>query len=210
VNELSSKNVCKTDRIAQLKIAGQEISTPGEIAETFNSYFSNIGEKLASEIPPSQHEPSFYLKPTYKSFSLQAPQVDTVYQPLSGIDERKSEGLDKIPNKLLKIAATVIAPSLTGIFAASIRTGIFPYEWKASRVMPIFKSGTKSDPGNYRPISVIPCVAKIFEKIIFDQLYGYFDGNSLLPTCQSGFRSFHSTLTALLEATLMVNTFFPS
>jgi hypothetical protein len=61
---------------------------------------------------------------TYKSFSLQAPQVDTVYQPLSGIDERKSEGLDKIPNKLLKIAATVIAPSLTGIFAASIRTGI--------------------------------------------------------------------------------------
>ena len=54
VNELSSKNVCKTNRIAQLKIAGQEISTPGEIAETFNSYFSNIGEKLTSDIPPSQ------------------------------------------------------------------------------------------------------------------------------------------------------------
>ena len=85
---MSSKNVCKTNRIAQLKIAGQEISTPGEIAETFNSYFSNIGEKLASEIPiPSEHEPNFDLKPTDKSFSLQAPQVDTVYQPLSGIDE---------------------------------------------------------------------------------------------------------------------------
>ena len=54
VNELSSKNVCKTNRTAQLKIAGQEISTPGEIAETFNSYFSNIGEKLISDIPPSQ------------------------------------------------------------------------------------------------------------------------------------------------------------
>ena len=79
--------------------------------------------------------------------------------------------------------------------------GIFPYEWKASRLTPIFKSGTKSDPGNYRPISVIPCVAKIFEKIIFDQLYWYLGGNSLLTTCQSGFRSFHSTLTALLEAT---------
>jgi hypothetical protein len=66
VNELSSKNVYKTNRIAQ------EISTPGEIAETFNSYFSNIGEKLASEIPPSEHEfePSFYPKPTDKSFSL--------------------------------------------------------------------------------------------------------------------------------------------
>jgi hypothetical protein len=69
--------VCKTNRIAQLKIAGQEISTPGELAETFNSYFSNIGEKLASEIPPCEHEPSFDLKPTDKSFSLHAPQVDT-------------------------------------------------------------------------------------------------------------------------------------
>ena len=68
VNELSSKNVCKTNRITRLKMAGQEISTPGEIAETFNSYFSNIGIKLASEIPPSEHEPSFYLKLTDKSF----------------------------------------------------------------------------------------------------------------------------------------------
>ena len=98
---MSSKNVCKTNRTAQLKIAGQEIFTPVEIAETFNSYFSNIGERRASKIPPSEHEPSFYLKPTEKSFSLQAPQLDTVYQPLSGIDERKSEGLDNIPNELL-------------------------------------------------------------------------------------------------------------
>ena len=72
---------------------------------------------------------------------------------------------------------------------------------QADRVALIFKSGTKSDPGKYRSISVIPCVAKIFEKIIFDQLYGYLDCNSLLNTCQSGFRSFHNTLTALLEAT---------
>ncbi|CAB3999839.1 Hypothetical predicted protein [Paramuricea clavata] len=104
-------------------------------------------------------------------------------------------------NKFLKIAASVIAPSLTGIFTASINTGIFPYEWKASRVTPVFKSGTRNNPGNYRPISIIPCVAKIFEKIIFDQLHGYLDSNNLLNTCQSGFRPFHSTLTALLEAT---------
>ena len=85
--------------------------------------------------------------------------------------EVQYDGLDNIPNKFLKIAASVIAPSLTGIFTASINTGIFPYEWKASRVTPVFKSGTRNNPGNYRPISIIPCVAKIFEKIIFDQLY---------------------------------------
>ncbi|CAB3995262.1 Hypothetical predicted protein, partial [Paramuricea clavata] len=113
----------------------------------------------------------------------------------------KSAGLDNIPNKFLKIAASVIAPSLTGIFTASINTGIFPYECKASRITPVFKSGTRNNPGNYRHISIIPCVANIFEKIIFDQLHGYLDSNNLLNTCQSGFRTFHSTLTALLEAT---------
>jgi retron-type reverse transcriptase len=68
-------------------------------------------------------------------------------------------------------------------------------------VSPIFKSGAKTDPSNYRPISVIPVVAKIFEKIFFDQLYEYLKTNKLLSPCQSGFRSMHSTLTALIEAT---------
>ena len=64
---------------------------------------------------------------------------------------------------------------------------------------PIFKNGSKSDLNNYRPIFVIPTVAKIFEKIIYDQLYQYLNDNGLLNSGQSGFRSLHSTLTALLE-----------
>ncbi len=90
---------------------------------------------------------------------------------------------------------------MTGIFSASIRTGIFPNEWKASRVTPIFTSGPKSNPSNYRPISIIPAIAKIFEKIISDQLYEYLNTNEILTSCQSGFRSLHSTVTAMLEAT---------
>jgi hypothetical protein len=104
---------------------------------------------------------------------LQTPTVDTVHRFLSTIDEKKYVGLDKIPNKLLKLAADVIAPSLIRIFATSIHTGIFPFELKASRVSPIFKRGAKTDPSDYRPISVIPVVAKIFEKIIFYQLHEY-------------------------------------
>ena len=120
---------------------------------------------------------------------------------LKTIDEKKSPGLDKIPNKLLKTAADVIAPSLTEIFAKSIYTGIFPNEWKEARVSPIYKNGAKREPSNYRPISVIPTVSKIFEKIVFDQLNKYFNGNNLLTSCPSGFRSLRSTVTALLEAT---------
>jgi hypothetical protein len=83
---------------------------------------------------------------------------------LKTIDEKKSVDLDKIPNKLLKMAADVIAPSLTDIFGKSIHTGIFPYEWKEARVSPMYKNGAKHEPSNYRPISVIPTVSKIFEK----------------------------------------------
>ena len=90
---------------------------------------------------------------------------------------------------------------MTEIFAKSIYTGIFPSQWKEARVSPIYKNGTKREPSNYRPISVIPKVSKIFEKIVFDQFNKYFNDNNLLTSCQSGFRSLHSTVTALLEAT---------
>ena len=66
---------------------------------------------------------------------------------------------------------------------------------------PVFKQGERSDLNNYRPISVIPVVAKVFERIIYDQLYDYFTVHKLISSHQSGFRPLHSTVTALLEAT---------
>ena len=78
-------------------------------------------------------------------------------------------------------------------------TGISLSDWKLDKVSPIFENGSKSDLNNYRPISVIPTVAKIFDKIIYDQLYQYLNENGLLHSGQSGFRSVHSTLTALSE-----------
>ena len=95
------------------------------------------------------------IKPTDKTFSLQTPSVDTVYKLLTKLNDRKATGLDRIPCKLLKMAANTVAPSLTGIFEKSICTGIFPTEWKLARVTSVFKKGIKSDLTNYRPTSVI-------------------------------------------------------
>ena len=65
---------------------------------------------------------------------------------------------------------------------------------------PIFKNGSKPDLNNYRPIYIVPAVAKIFEKIVYDQLYHYLNENGLLNNCQSGFLSLHScTLATLLQ-----------
>ena len=106
---------------------------------------------------------------TETTFSLKPPTVNTGYRKLKTINEKKASGLDKIPCKLSKPAAEIAAPSLTQIFGKIISTGIFPTEWKSA--MPIFKKGRKDNMDNYRPILVILVIAKIFEKLIFDQLY---------------------------------------
>ena len=80
-------------------------------------------------------------------------------------------------------------------------SGIFPDDWKCARVIPLFKQGDSSDLNNYRPISVISVVAKVFERIVYDQLYNFLSTEGIISDQQSGFRSLHLTVSALLEAT---------
>ena len=200
INDLQSR-LNKSTNVSEINIGDQTFSSPGDIAEAFNRHFANIGENLARKIPETDIDPLSYLDRTDKSFAFEQIETHKVSKLLNKIDSKKATGLDKIPSKLLKLAADIVSPSLTCIFNASIATGIFPDEWKKARVSPVFKKGTKSDPNNYRPISVIPVVSKIFEKLIYDQVYQYLTANDILTNCQSGFRSLHSTLSALLEAT---------
>ena len=109
----------------------------------------------------------------------------------------KATGLHDIPNKALKNCAEKITPSLSYIFHLSVRTRIFPDGFKIAKVAPVFKNGDKGDPGNYRPTSVLPTIAKVFEKLIYNQLYSHFLKNRLLRNEQYRFRSLHSTALAL-------------
>jgi hypothetical protein len=112
INEVSSKHSSKTKKLSEIRLGEQVITSPIEISEAFNNYFSTVGSNLASDIVLTENGPEYYLKPTNSMFSLKTPSVDTVYKLLTKIGEKKSVGLDKIPSKLLKIAADVVAPSL--------------------------------------------------------------------------------------------------
>ena len=120
---------------------------------------------------------------------------------LHGLSASKTSGMDQISARILKIASHIIVPSLTSIFNQSIRTGLFPTDWKSTKVTPIYKSGERCKMSNYRPISVISIVARIMEKLIHNQIYEYLIKSNLLSISQHGFRPLHSTCTALLDIT---------
>ena len=113
----------------------------------------------------------------------------------------KSAGADGIANHILKIGLPIISESLCDIFSLSIATGVFPNNWKIARVAPIFLTGQTDDRSNYRPLSVLLFVSRVFEKLIYNQLYDYLDGNKLLFPKQCGFRSLHLVATCLLKCT---------
>ena len=201
INELSSRKSCTNRNITEMKTDNETINSAPEIAEAFNNFFTSIGPNLASKLSPSDIDPESYLQPAKTAFSLRALSVTTVCELLSQLDEKKAMGLDGVPCKLLKLASSVIGPSLTEIFNSCVDAETFPHEWKIAKVTaPIFKKGSKSV-NNYRPISVLPIALKLFEKIVYQQLYDYLDKNEFLNIYQFGFRSLHSTMTALLETT---------
>ena len=124
--------------------------------------------------------------------------VGCIYSKIFKAKAGKSTGLDKISNKLLKAAGETIIGSLSQIFNLSIDTGIFPDDLKHIKVTPLYKSGDKMDCDNYRPISVTSAVAKKFEKLVSRQLNNFLEFHQIVSTNQSGFRTQHSTETALL------------
>jgi hypothetical protein len=91
---------------------------------------------------------------------------------------------------------------LTKIFNMAISNEFVLSEWKLARVTPLHKKGPWNLLNNYRPISILPVVrSKVFEKVLYEQLYDYLVTNNLLSHHQFGFRQFHSTASALLDRT---------
>ena len=113
----------------------------------------------------------------------------------------KSFGLDLISSYFLKLGMPIFASSLSQIFNLSMSRGIFPDSWKVARVAPVHKSGPADDQSNFRPLSVLPVVARLFVKLVYDQVYSFLNYNKLLYSKQSNFRLMHSVLSCLLKCT---------
>ena len=105
---------------------------------------------------------------------------ETVLKHLQDLDENKAVALDHLSGKFLKDGATILAISISQICNLSIKYSIFPSECKIAKLKPLFKKGPKTDPQNHRPISLLPLVSKIIEKVIHDQTQSFLDKNDII------------------------------
>ena len=116
---------------------------------------------------------------------------------LSNLSTSKATGYDNTPARFLKDGANIIVSPLTYIINLSLKTNIVPDDFKTARIVPLYKKGDCNFEGNYRPVSILPVVSKILERIAYDQMYSYLCENNLIYEFQSGFRTGFSTNTAL-------------
>ena len=200
INELLNRKP-KPTRVNQIIEDDKIITNNEDIANTFNQYFSSIGCKLSDNIRDDGSDPLSFMTPVANTFNFSPITTEEVIEALSQLNPKKAPGIDGISIRLLRDTIDVIAEPLANIFSLSLRTAIFPDDWKLAKISPIFKDGTKNDCGNYRPISVISTVAKLFEGIVYQQLRPFIAANNILIDQQSGFRPKHSTETALISST---------
>ena len=202
ISQTLSRNKTSHEMASVFNHEGHELADSVEIANAFNTYFANIGKNLSSQIDQSDTNADYKLyltSHTEEKMRFKCITTDYTMKAIEGLESKKSSGHDGISNTLLKVIKASISQSLTIIINQMLTTGIFPDAFKVSKVIPLYKKGDSSLLVNYRPISLLPTISKIFEKVIHDQLYDYFDKYNLLAEQQYGFRKRHSTECAAVK-----------
>ena len=180
------------------------ISDQTEIANTFNDFFINIGPNLTKNIIPKDQSNISYRKyinaSILSSFNFQLIDDESLRKTLNSLRTKSSSGYDGISTRLLKFLAPALISPLRLIINQSLITGIYPDKLKTAKVIPLYKKGDKTKCDNYRPISLLCAISKLFEKVVYNQLYDYFTKNKLFHDNQYGFKTKHSTELAVTES----------
>ena len=136
----------------------------------------------------SPDAPTSFPPATLQSFSLQAVTESELLKELLKLDPKKTSGSDGLdPFFLIKVA--IITKPISDLLNLSLLSGEVPIPWKAATVHSSFKEGDHADPNCYRPISILPCLSKVLEKLVNNQLTAFLEVYSILSGMQSGLRS---------------------
>ena len=203
INSLLNRTKPKHQKINLRDSENNFIKEPRDVAEKFNTYFTNIAERLKAQTCSDAGYPLSHMT------SMRNPISNSIFiSPTHPIEVNKI--INDLRNKTTsdsKIAALKSATrvnkfndTLTDIINSSFITGVFPVQLKIAKVIPIHKSGPKTEVSNYRPISLLSSFSKIFEKIMHNRVVNFLEDNNALYDMQFGFRAGRSCEQALLTA----------
>ena len=172
---------------------GEFVVNPKEQAEKMNEFYSSV---FTRSIGDSPSKPAFNGN---ESLSDMVVDEERVKEVIDGMRENAAPGPDGIQPILLKILREEVATPLTILFRKSIDVGRIPDEWREANVIPIFKKGSRAEPGNYRPVSLTSVPGKLLERLVKNDIDAHVENNNLLKDSQHGFRRNRSTQTNLIE-----------
>ena len=164
------------------------------MAGILNNYFSTVFTKENTTSVPAAADTQARAQLSSVSIS-----VHEVKKKIRKLRSSAAAGPDEIGPCILQELVEEVAWPLTCVFRASVRTGDVPEDWRQANVTPIYKKGPKTDPANYRPVSLTSVSCKVLETILKDRLMAHLEENELLTPSQHGFRSGKSCCTNLLE-----------
>ena len=173
-----------------------EASDGKKIANGFNNFFASAAVRLKrafGSVSFKKRSVDQKVNGSIPNFKFELVNESLVVKTLQGLKASKASGLDNISPSMLKDAAVVVAKPLTRIVIESLSQGTVPSEWKYAKVTPLYKKGMSTDMDNYRPISVLPVVSKVLERVVHHQLHSFLSEHKLLSPFQCGFRRNHST-----------------
>ena len=197
---LNSKKI-KHKKIGTINSNGSKLTDPQSISETLNNFFSEIGGKLANKFSDNNNSDfkKYLGAPVPDSMVLSNTSQVEILEIIKSLKNTNSTGYDDFSTKFIKLAAPLIAPFLEKLFNLALSSGVYPDNLKIAKVIPIFKKGDATSVNNYRPISILSPINKIFEKILYAKLMTYINNSNILYKYQFGFRKNHSTEQALIE-----------
>lgn len=201
-----SKNKQKNYPINLLNDKNEVITDSNDAANYANDYFVNVGSKLAMAIKTDNsaylsqlEEMTISESPLYEFEPINFKEVKDV---VKSIDTAKASNIKDISSKLFKDCALSTIPQLCYLFNLILITCQIPATWKSALVVPLFKGGVEGLISNYRPISLLPVISKIFEKLIHNRMITYILKNQLLCPEQGGFlpgMGTHDTIAKFLH-----------
>ena len=160
-------------------------------ASLFNQFFYSVF--LPNQSNPSQPSEHPKVKQLLRSISITDMEV---YTALSSLDPFKAHGIDEVGPRILRSCALALYVPLHHLFCLSLSCGFFPLDWCTHVITPLYKSGDKSSVKNYRPISLLPTVSKVFERLVYDKVFEFV--SPYISSQQFGFLPNQSTLQQLL------------